>query len=186
MSRDFWIQLQPLPVGVSWRPPRSTQVKVNLTDLALDNGHIQLFFRYSSDLAHWSSWYDMQPTRAAAKGSPAEYQAKLLLPRVAGGKYDELMRDWWRTAPQWSSDEHEFCVWLATHHPDYFATEVPFIGYVQVRFEGNARQFRLAGVKVEQSWGVSGLSGIPTKERRATADDKWFFDLNKFVRKQEK
>lgn len=185
-SRDFWIQLQPLAAGMSWRPPRSTQVKVTLTDLELDNGHIQLFFRYSSDRVHWSSWYAMRSTPTAGRGASAEYQGAASLPQAAGEQYAALMSDWWRTAPEWSSDEHEFCMWLAAHHPNYFATEMPFIGYVQVRFEGNARQLRLAGVMVEQSWGVSGLSAIPTKEQRASANDKWFFDLAKFVRKQEK
>jgi hypothetical protein len=55
------------------------------------------------------------------------------MPQQAREKYDELMKEWWQTNPAWSSDEHEFCLWLAARHPDFFASEIPVIGYAQIR-----------------------------------------------------
>jgi len=125
----------------------------------------------------------LTPGRTAADSVAAEYEVNVSLPHAASEKYAELERDWWRTDPQWPSDEHEFCVWLATHHPAYFGTEVPFIGYVQVRLEGNANAFHLAGIKVEQSSASGGVQAIPRGTRRPSADGQWFFDLSKFARK---
>ena len=180
-SWDFWVQSQPIAAGMSWRPPTSTDIKLAVTVPELDDGYLHAFVRYSSDRVHWSSWYDM-PEKSSGTASDRQYERHILLPSAAHEKYDELIREWWKTFPDWSSDEHEFCVWLVTHHPDYFANELPFIGYVQVRLEGGASQLRLAGMSVEQSWGVSGQSARPRGTRRASADEKWFFDLKKFSR----
>ena len=91
------------------------------------------------------------------------------------------MPEWWRSDPDWSSDEHEFCVWLAKHHPGYFATESPFIGYVQVRVEGEARRMRVSGMKIEQFWSVSGFYSLSKRKPRPTTGQKWFFDLSKYT-----
>ena len=178
VSWVFWIQSQPIAAGMSWRPPTSSQIHVDVTVPELDSGYLRAFFRYSSDRVHWSSWYDLRET----PGTPATargYQAYVSLPEAAHEKYSELKVEWWRTNPDWSSDEHEFCVWLATNHSGYFATEVPFIGYVQVRLEGGAVRLRLSGMMVGLSSSVSGLTSIPRGTRRASADEKWFFDLKK-------
>jgi hypothetical protein len=157
-------------------------VEVTLTNLGIESGHLNVFFRYSADLVHWSSWYSMTLSGAGAPDTRAEYQGNVSLPHVAGEEYARLMREWWQTGPQWSSDEHEFCVWLATHYRGYFSTEVPFVGYVQVRLEGNAGAFRLGSINVKQSSGSSGLQSLPKGTRRATANGEWFFDLNKVGR----
>jgi hypothetical protein len=67
-------------------------------------------------------------------------------------------------------------VWLAARHPDYFAAEIPLIGYAQILLEGGAQGFRVGGLSVSLQSG-SRLSSIPRGARRATADEKWFFDL---------
>jgi len=179
LSWDFWIQSQPIAAGMSWRPPMSSVIRVDVKVPELDSGYLRAYFRYSGDRVHWSSWYDLRETPGTV-ATARDYQGSVSLPEAAHEKYDELKMEWWKTNPDWSSDEHEFCVWLATHHPEYFATEVPFIDYVQVRLEGGAvRRVRLAGMTVGLSGGVSGLSSIPRGTRRASADEKWFFDLQK-------
>jgi hypothetical protein len=174
----FWIQSQPIAAGMSWRPPTSSDIHVDVAVPELDGGYLRAYFRYSSDRLHWSSWYDLRETPGTIATARA-YQAWVSLPEAAYEKYSELKMEWWETNPVWSSDEHEFCVWLATHHSEYFATEVPFIGYVQVRLEGHAVRLRLAGMTVGLSSSVSGVSSIPHGRRRASADEKWFFDLQK-------
>lgn len=111
----------------------------------------------------------------------SEYRGELSLPRAAREQYDVLMREWFKTDPAWSSDEHEFCVWLAKLYPSYFATEYPFIGYLQVRVEGEARRMRVGGMKIEQAWSVSGFTSFSKRKPRPTTGEKWFFDLSKYT-----
>ena len=176
----FWIQSQPIAAGLSWRSSTSSQIHVDATIPEFDSGYLRAYFRYSSDRVHWSSWYNLRETPSSPQ-TARDYEAYVSLPEAAYEKYSELKREWWGTNPDWSSDEHEFCVWLATHHSEYFAEEVPFIGYVQVRLEGSAVRLRLARMKVWIGSPVSGLTSIPRGTRRASADEKWFFDLVKVV-----
>ena len=108
------------------------------------------------------------------------YLGDMSLPEAASERYSELMRQWWKTDPDWSSDEHEFCVWLAKHHADYFSIEQPFIGYIQIRIEGSGNHVRLADVKMDYSWAVGGLHSVPKRKTRERTEEKWFFDLNEF------
>lgn len=178
---DLWFESPPISAGMSWRPPTSTRLKVTVTGLESEGGYLRAFFRYSSDRVHWSSWYSMSGVTTSTKDPESEYRGELSLPRAAREKYDALMREWFKTDPDWSSDEHEFCVWLAKLYPAYFDTETPFIGYVQVRVEGEARRMRVGGMKIEQSWSVSGFTSFPFSKRkpRTTTGEKWFFDLSK-------
>jgi hypothetical protein len=179
-SWDFWAQSQPISVGLSWRPPTSINLKLSASGDPAQDGHMWAFFRYSSDKVHWSSWYQLPISDKDTKGSASVYQGYLSLPRVASERHDELMRQWWKTDPDWSSDEHEFCLWLAKNHPEYFSTELPFIGYIQIRFEGSGHHVRLENVKIDRSWGVGGLHSPPKRKRRETSEEKWFFDLSKY------
>lgn len=178
---EVWFESPPLAAGMSWRPPTSTRVKLSFTGLEAEGEYLRAFFRYSSDRVHLSSWYPMSGAVSSTKGAATQYQGELSLPRAAREKYDELMKVWWNTDPAWSSDEHGFCVWLAKHYPGYFATEYPFIGYLQVRVEGEARRMRVVGMNVEQSWSVGGLSSLSKRKPRQTTGEKWFFDLSKYT-----
>ncbi len=178
---DVWFESPPVSAGMSWRPPTSTRVKLTVMGLESEGGYLHAFLRYSSDLVHWSSWYSMSGVVNSTNDPGSEYRGELSLPRAAREKYDALMREWWKTDPDWSSDEHEFCVWLAKLYPAYFATEYPFIGYVQVRVEGEARRMRVGGMKIEQSWSVSGFSSLSKRKPRPTTGEKWFFDLSKYT-----
>jgi hypothetical protein len=182
-SWEVWVQTQPIPIGLSWRPPTSARIKLVLAGLAAEGGYLRAYYRYSSDRVHWSSWYSLTGLVGDAKHEATDYQGDISLPRAARERYDALMREWWTTDPAWPSDEHEFCVWLARHHPGYFATEFPFIGYVQVRVEGEARQMRVAEMRIEESAAVSGLQSVPKRKPRPTTGEKWFFDLSRFTGK---
>ena len=183
-SRDFWFQSPPVPTGPSWRPPRFIIVSLTLGEFVADGGTMRAFargyLRYSADRVHWSTWYYMEPT-GPASDAPSTFKVTVILPTAVGEQLDRLMMDWWQTKPAWSSDEHEFFVWLATTHRDYFDKEIPVIGYVQVRVEGfSARQAHVATMLIEQSSSGGGLSAIPTARTRTNTDGPWFFDLAKF------
>jgi hypothetical protein len=181
---NVWFESPPLSAGMSWRPPTSTHVKLIVTGLKSEGGDLRAFFRYSCDRVHWSTWYNMTP-ESNTKAAASLYHGAVSLPRASREKYDSLMREWQKTDPDTWEDEHEFCVWLAKHHPDFFATAIPLIGYVQVRVEGQARRMQVGGMKIDQSWSVSGITGFslvePKRKPRATTGENWFFDLGKYT-----
>jgi len=182
---ELWIQSPPIATSMSWRPPTSTSVSAKVVLPELDMGFLRAFARYSADKVHWSSWYNLVQSESASSVDAREYRAWISLPSVAHEKYDGLRSEWYRTNPAWSSDEHELCVWIAKNHPDYFATEIPFIGYIQVRIEGSTgpgKRARVSELVISGGTTVSGLSAIPSGERRPSADEEWFFDLSNYVR----
>lgn len=179
-SRDFWVRTQPIAAGLSWRPSTGLGITVNLQGVEVapnstTRPHVQAFARYSTDRVHWSSWFGLTANDSTLLAGT--FTGTLTTPQQAREKYDELMKEWWQTDPAWASDEHEFCLWLAARHPDYFASEIPVMGYAQILIEGGAQGFRVGGLSVTLQSGASGFSSTPRGTRRATADEKWFFDL---------
>ncbi len=142
-------------------------------------GKARLFIRYSCDKEHWSTWYEAGKTEEKNKDGLQIYKENIWLPESSREKYNELMHQWWKTRPAWSSDEHEFCEWLVKNEPGFFSTEFPFIGYVQVRLEKNSinTSQQIKSLTVEHSWAVSGMSSIPADKAkvRKNTGDRWFF-----------
>jgi hypothetical protein len=184
-SRNFWLRTPPLALGPSWRPPTSASVKVTLDNVQTAPSsmrpYIRGFARYSADRVHWSSWFPLAPSDTTTLMPPA-FEGRLTLPRAAREQYDALMSKWWMTNPAWSSDEHDFCLWLAAGHRSLFDAEIPFIGYTQVLLEGGALGLRILGLNVKLDASGSGLESIPRGARRPTAEGTWFFDLSKTSR----
>ena len=183
-SREYWFQSPPIPTGPSWRPPRFVVVTMTLSAFeALPGGAwrawSRAFLRYSTDRVHWSTWYVMEPV-GPPMDSPNQFKVTVMLPSVAHEGYDTLMRDWAQTKPVWSSDEHDYCVWLAGHHREVFDKEIPVIGYVQTRVEGDANRARVGKMNIQQQSSGGGLSAIATGPTRSNTDGPWFFDLAKF------
>ncbi len=182
-SRDFWLQTQPMPAGPSWRPPRIVSVTVRLVGAEMSGqdsqGFLRAWARYGADRVHWSSWFPLPG--ATPRGLTTEFTGTLVKPYYAPSRYQSLMSDWWRTTPAWSSDEHEYALWLAANHRDVFQSEIPVMGYVQVLVEGNAQRFSLKGVSIGISSSGSGLSSVDVggtrPAKRTGIDDKWFFQL---------
>jgi hypothetical protein len=184
-SQDVWLQTHPFPIGLSWRPPIGANFNVYLEGSSDGRNPVspvdpQIFIRYSSDKINWSTWYYLG--KSAQKEKSGGYEGGIWLPSSASEKYRSLMRDWWKTDPVWSSDETEFCEWLLKKEPDFFAKEMPFIGYVQVRFEQLSvnPSLNLKSMTVRYMWGVGGLATIPKDKSkvRKNTEDKWFFEGN--------
>jgi hypothetical protein len=178
-SAEMWVMTQPIPVGLSFRP--GTSVGVNLAVEAAPNSFsfLQAYFRYSCDRVHWSTWYGFSVTKP---DNAYRYEGWLSLPNIAQREYSSLAREWWKTSPAWSSDEHELCVWIAKHKPEFFATEFPFIGYLQVRLEGETQGMRLHSITINTNNSVSGLTSVKKGKVRDTINEKWFFDLSKITK----
>lgn len=178
-SRDFWLQTQPMPAGPSWRPPRHASVTVTLTGSAFDgqanSGFLRGWARYGTDRVHWSSWFPLPG--AVSNLTATEFKGSMVKPYFAPSRYQDLMSAWWRTNPVWSSDEHEYCLWLAANHRDVFESEIPVMGYVQVLIEGNAQRFSLKRLSISIGSSGSGVSSVPRGPQRAGAEGRWFFEL---------
>ena len=178
-SAEIWVQTQPISAGMSWRPPSSIMVRVDVESGAEDFTYLRSYIRYSCDKAHWSTWYNLSPAKTRTNGMAFTYEGWLSLPRIAQKAYADLAMEWWKTDPAWASDDHELCVWIAKRNPEFFSSEFPFIGYIQVRVEGESRGLRLASLRVSANSSVGGLASIKKRQVRSTTDEKWFFDLSK-------
>lgn len=187
-SQDVWIQTHAFPIGLSWRPPSGAGFTAYLDgsindvnpDFRIDP---QIFIRYSCDKVNWSTWYSFTKTEKKSESGSNIYESKIWLPASATENYYKLMRDWWKTNPAWSSDEHEFVEWLVKKEPDFFVREKPFIGYVQVRVEKpsvNPSQ-NIRSMNIGYTWAVSGLASIAKDKSkvRKNTEDKWFFEAAK-------
>jgi hypothetical protein len=184
MSAEVWVQSQPISGGMSWRPPTSATIGVDLELGAGDFTYLRAYFRYSCDRVHWSTWYNLPVLKPQNATAGSVYEGSLAIPRMAQVAYYAKMHEWWKTNPLWSSDEHELCVWIANQDPDFFSHEFPLIGYVQVRIEGETRGVQVKSLSIRVSSSVSGLmtfSSVSKGQGRPTTGEKWFFDVSKIM-----
>jgi hypothetical protein len=185
MAAEVWLQSQPISAGMSWRPPTSATIRLDVEAGAEDFTYLHAYFRYSCDRVHWSTWYNLPPLKAQNGIAGSVYEGSLSIPRMAQEAYYAKMQEWWKTNPPWSSDEHELCAWIASQDPDFFSREFPFIGYVQVRIEGETRGVELKSLSIRVSSAVSGVHAFGTSSKgrgRSTTGEKWFFDVSKIRR----
>jgi hypothetical protein len=162
--------------GMSWRPPTSATVKLEVEAGAEDFTYLQAYFRYSCDRVHWSTWYNLRSLKPQDGIAASVYESNLSIPRMAQAPYYAKMQEWWKTNPPWSSDEHELCVWITSQDPDFFSREFPFIGYVQVRIEGETRGVQLKSLSIKVSSAIGGLTTLSKGRGRSTTGEKWFFE----------
>lgn len=178
MSASVWVQSQPIPAGRSWRPPTSASIVLTVEAGEKDFTYRHAYFRYSCDRVHWSTWYNL--TVKGQSGVDASvYEGHLDIPRTAMEAYQKKQFEWVKSNPVWLSDEHELCVWIVRQDPEFFAREFPFIGYVQVRVEGETRGAQIKSLSINISSAVSGLTSINKGKGRSTIGEKWFFDASK-------
>jgi hypothetical protein len=182
IAAEVWVQSQPISAGVSWRPPTSATIRLDVEAGAEDFTYLHAYFRYSCDRVHWSTWYNLPSLKAQDGIAGSVYEGSLSIPRMAQEAYYAKMKEWWKTNPPWSSDEHELCVWIASQDPDFFSDEFPFIGYVQVRIEGETRGVQLKSLSIKISAAISGLMSLSNGRGRSTTGEKWFFDVSRIRR----
>ena len=182
MAAEVWVQSQPISAGMSWRPPTSATVRLEVEAGAGDFTYLNAYFRYGCDRVHWSTWYNLRALKPQDGIAASVYESDLAIPRMVQSAYRAKMQEWWETNPPWSSDEHELSVWIAKQDPDFFAREFPFIGYVQVRIEGETRGLQLKSLSVKVNSAVSGITTLSSGRARSTTGEKWFFDVSKIRR----
>lgn len=175
-----------IPVGMAWRPLQVMNVTATLrpaTQVVRDgvwNG--QLYVRYSPDKKHWSTWQPLQVETALQKGTKGvEFKGMLRVPRAESAAYQDLLQAYAKLDVAWKSDEDAAVRWILESQPDFFARQLPFIGYVQFSFEGRFNSGEHAtGLDYRTTWGVSGLHFPPKDpEARKSSEGPWRFDATK-------
>jgi len=183
-SRDGWIESVPLALGLSWRPPYAVSVRVSVhpkpTEVVLNSGQKStpyagdVYVRYSPDLQHWSTWQVLQPGEPqsnAEKQNPGRHFIGTVRVQYSErDQYGKLMSEYARLDVQWKSDEDAAVRWILDKEPDFFAKQLPFIGYVQFRYEaGFYGGQRVTSFKADVSYGMSGMHSAP-KDKDAYKD----------------
>jgi hypothetical protein len=109
------------------------------------------------------------------------WDGTLSVPNIARERYYTLMDEWQDTNPIWDCDEEEFCRWIAQQHPTFFDSEIPFLGYLQIRLESFwlNKEIQLQTLRATCSWGISGLMSDPPDANRVQSDHPWQFRLPK-------
>lgn len=173
----------PIPTGTAWRP--TTVVSINATVCPVSQvfrsgvWRGQLFVRHSPDKKHWSSWQvlsnNLEP-KPEDKGT--EFSGRLQIPAIDRVKYDELNLEFSKLDVPWKSDEEAAVKWIVQKQKDFFAQNLPFIGYVQFRFEGPFRGGqRITSFDYSLSWGIGGIHHPPTDpELYNKSAGPWRFD----------
>ena len=183
--RDGWIQTKPLAVGLTWRTPRGVSVRVAIrpapVEITLHNGQKttpyrgDVFVRYSPDKAHWSSWQVLQAAEAQSteeKRTPGRFfSAMVQVPRAESDHYGDLLSQYAKLDVPWTSDEEAAVKWMLDREPDFFAKQLPFIGYLEFRFEGGFHGGqRIRSFHADVSYGMSGLASVPRADARKDRD----------------
>jgi hypothetical protein len=184
--RSGWVQTEPLAIGLSWRPAQSANVNLKIAPDAkpfkLPNGQVSrpalgpAFVRHSPDGKHWSSWQAMDQAHKNA-GDYCGYSAHVAIPRKQRTEYDRLYAEYQSLDVPWTCDEEAMANWIVKRHPDFFHQHQPFVGYVQVLFEGDFwGGQRVSRLEVSAAWGVGGVAGIPKdKNAEKDRDGPWRF-----------
>ncbi len=174
--RQGWIQTQPLALGVSWRPAPEASVRVALQppprEITLSNGQKSMpytgamYVRYSPDLQHWSTWQvltNAEPLTPEEKENPGRYfKATLQVPERERRHYNELLEEYAHLEVPWASDEEAAVRWILQREPDFFAKQIPFIGYVQLLYEGDFYGGqRLRSLQAEVLSVANGMAATP-------------------------
>ncbi len=175
-SYDGWIQTIPLAIGLSWRPPCGASVRVTIhprpTEFDLDSGQQStpdagsVYVRYSPDLKNWSTWQVLQaaePQSNADKENPGRhFNGSIRVPNSEQKLYGELLMEYGNLDVPWTSDEDAAVRWILEKDPEFFAKQLPFVGYVQFQYEaGFHGGQRITSFKAHVSCGMGGFCSTP-------------------------
>ncbi|HCS50747.1 MAG TPA: hypothetical protein DIW81_04015 [Planctomycetaceae bacterium] len=194
-SRDGWIQTTPLALGLSWRPPLAVSVRVSIhpkpSEFFLNNGQKSIpyggnvYVRYSPDLKHWSTWQVLQASEPQGyekdQNPGRHFISSVRVPNSERDRYGKLLSEYAKLDVQWKSDEDAVVRWILEKEPDFFATQLPFIGYIQFQYEaGFYGGQRITSFKANVSYGMSGIHSLPKDNDayKGRCSRSWSFNAN--------
>jgi hypothetical protein len=129
---------EPLALGVYWQAVRGASIWASLTPV--DTGQAVLFVRYSVDAKHWSTWQSLSRPSTESRCLPTYPQCQvftgeLAVPHQQSEEFDQLCGQYASQHRGEVTDEEECAQWIVQSQPDFFATHLPVIGYVQFLYE---------------------------------------------------
>lgn len=187
--RDITISsIQQQAVGWSWHAVTTVSVSAEVVpagDFSFGENAVTfpsttgtLYARYSPDTRHWSSWQALDARVPTNKQSPRLFLAgtvrvpervrqpyKALLAEYAAAHQAPRLAD---SLPLVGVDEEAAVGWILAKHPDYFAQQLPLIGYIeflwetQIRGDQRLRQLRI-GLLYVRSGLIHGPAGRDEK-----------------------
>lgn len=192
LDGSFWTK--PLAIGLAWRPTYFAQIRLTIDPPAKEIVHEQggktivdsgwFYVRYSPDLVHWSSWQYLErrePEGLQEKQNPGQYFGTTVrVPYGERRKYEGLLRQYERRDVPWPSDEEAAVRWILQQQPDFFAKQLPFIGYVQFCCEkSSGEDVHIRSFQADVSFTVSGIQQPPKDEdkhaERQRSRQPWSF-----------
>jgi hypothetical protein len=157
---------EPFATGISWRPTREVTILAHVTpgphEVKLDNGQTytpyegRMYVRYSPDAKHWSTWQVLHGERSA---NEVNFSGEVSVPASQSAAYDKLLQQYDKLDVPWRSDEEAAVQWIVKAQPDFFARELPFIGYVELLYEADlAGGQPIAHLDVDVGYSVGGAA----------------------------
>lgn len=128
-----------------------------------------VYVRYSPDAKHWSTWQVLQsrePQNNTEKQNPGRhFSGSIRVPYSEREEYGKLAAGYAKLDVPWKSDEDAAVRWILEKQPDFFTRHLPFIGYVEFRFEGGFYGGqRVTSFKAEVMYGMGGTH-FPPKDK---------------------
>lgn len=199
----------PMAVGTAWRTVSELSLTGTLKFSSPTgkgkkwNSYMkQVYVRYGPDKKHWSTWQPLLPNvlqidfspkpskrfpdRPKIEGGVFEFFGDLEVPGIEGKDYARLLSEYEQLDVPWINDEEAAVKWMLKKHPDFFSQHLPFIGYIQFRFEGSfAAGVWITGFNYSTLWSVGGMRQAP-KDPEAYKKSKgpWRFDATVPAEKQ--
>lgn len=182
--RDGWIQTIPFAIGFSWRPTSAALIYVSImpepSEIVLSDGQKMIpyagavYVRYSPDAKHWSTWQvlqiDLPQSVTGKQHAGRNYHGLISVPESEQADYKKLIDEYASLDVPWKSDEDAAVRWILQRQPDFFANHLPFLGYIEFRYEGAFfGGQRITLFKADISYGMSGFWSEP-KDKDAYKD----------------
>ena len=186
-SIEASVTLAPIAIGLNWRPARGAYLACTLSPAPVGWTHSggvvnpsvtgRCFVRYSPDKLHWSTWQLLGDGLPKASTGGLLFSGHLAVSRIAAERYDQLLRSYSKLDVPWTSNEEAAVKWILAKEPDFFAKELPFVGYVQARWEGSLfGGQRLKTFDLRINVGISGLHTPPKDQKYPRQEGVWQFD----------
>lgn len=168
---------QPLAIGCSWRPAASASIHIEITpplkEFKLPNGQTskpymgEFYVRYSPDTKHWSSWQVIEGIDQVPGKMEWKFHGQISVPQKESSAYHNYLSTYQKEDVLWTSDEEAAVKWILKKDPEFFAKQIPFIGYLQFLFENPSHPGgqRIEKIKIGVGYGVSGLATMPKDKK---------------------
>ena len=156
------ILTRPLAIGTDWRPAIAAGVSLKLTP---EPQFCIAYVRYSPDRKHWSTWQRLEENEHKQEDGFLSFHGEIGVAKRDSERYNNLLDKYRRLDVPWGDDEAAAVLWIVRLQPNFFAENLPFVGYLQFLCEVSIPSGRrLRSLEAEVSGGVSGLEGSPAKD----------------------